>query len=481
MRNMGSRGRSGQCFCLAVAICLAANLAMRPDSAVGGPCYSLYPDVYCTQCPAASCDPACDAYGTYNPCECDPFPCDPPACTCSPPEDDGVAVCIDPPATWIGLHAKYIVAFGSEFEWSSPDPLFAGFLAGDQPETCFDKACDDLSRNAITQCIDSEELTRTIRSFVPVPGGQVEFNVWAIEPDTYFLTSVLSSIEFCTGGALYSGWPGSGSFYAHPILAAEPAPSGSPGPICQGTAVRLIPSFYCNEAYLFSTGNCFDLYKKCPPDVNDWIPIDFGDALGSALRSGCEIWAVANRPGSDHIILIGEDTWGRQRDAPLLYYEVVPKCPECGGPETPWIDMSFLVDRSCYPNETWDSPIILAEDDCGNEFSVTCTNGEFVTSMNDGICIWTCGINWWAFKRTSGLCGTRISRTFHRTQDLVSTCDRGTCNGVYDFVDTFTACDRTITSPGCCAAMTDPKDNADFGCPFAGDCDDSACGPCWCP
>lgn len=148
--------------------------------------------------------------------------------------------------------------------------------------------------------------------------------MWAIEPDTCFSTSVLSSIEFCTGGALYSGWGTGGTFYAHPLLYANPAPPGdSPLYIGLGTSIQLTPHAYCNEAYVYVEGR-FVLGSRCPPNLQIWNPINSGDPLSDALDADCQIWATAVAPGSAEITLTGEDTWGRQRDLPEpLEYQIV--------------------------------------------------------------------------------------------------------------------------------------------------------------
>src|SRR5690554_5943410 len=94
--------------------------------------------------------------------------------------------------------------------------------------------------------------------------------------------------------------PGGTSFVTAPILKEcsatfMPQPGDPPREICPGTTICLDLLFYCHEAYLYEAGGCFDLYKKC--GASPMTKIDFGDPLGSLLRSGCEFYAVAERPG----------------------------------------------------------------------------------------------------------------------------------------------------------------------------------------
>ncbi len=216
-----------------------------------------------------------------------------------------------------------------------------------------------------------------------------------------------------------------------------------------------------------SNGACAGTQKDC--DDNNPCTTDTCDANGVCLHAPCP---------TDQCCHNGECKL---------------KCPDCDdGPESGWFAPAVTLSvPPCLHHETWTEPITIYEDNCGNKFTVTCTNGEYIYSPGGGQCKWKCGVNYKKYKKIMGPCGDRLSATFHRTVDMGSIgpiqygCDRGTCSGVYDWQDSFWyyCVSGPPGPPSCCAGANNPEDDPANTCspPGGGNCNDAECPNDPCP
>lgn len=215
------------------------------------------------------------------------------------------------------------------------------------------------------------------------------------------------------------------------------------------------------------TGDCFPL----------WDPYRGCDYI--------EAWGDDGEICLEYTVNVVEPPGENCTQCPCIEPQCCCNCPDCPGVESDWIDATDWFYRPC-GDDDWAEPIVLYRDDCGNEFSVICTDEMYHVNPGGGTCIWDWGRNAYQFKAKVYDCGkTSLYATFHRTIDtddlLPSEKDRGTCRE-YDWLDTvYYSCDPDPQPPpDCCRGTGYPGRNPEAPCPATGNCVNN-CGSSDCP